>query len=104
MFQQRAHVHYLDGTTETVTLTQWAIGQFDMWAMKRGWSPSRADRALIQERPILFLRFAAWATLFRDAPTKTGFDEWDRTVVEVETEDADASGPTHGPTAIPDEE
>ena len=95
MMQQRVTVHYLDGHTEEAVITQYDVGQFDRWAARNGFSPSKAGRVLMQELPILFLRFGAWSALFRSVTTgKPSFDSWDPTVVEVEAEDDAKPDPT----------
>jgi hypothetical protein len=102
MMQQRAIVHYLDGSTEEATITQYDIAQFDRWAARNGFAASKAGRALMQEMPVLFMRFGAWSALFRGVTTgKPSFDSWDPTVIEVEAVESDPVDPTQ--TDTPDE-
>lgn len=82
MYQVKATVHYVDGTTADVVLTQWSIGQFAQYASRNGLKFDTENPGLMA---LVMARFQAYAELFRD-PTKprTTFDKWDLTVSEVE--------------------
>jgi hypothetical protein len=84
MFAQKVTVHYADGTSKDVTLTQWSIGQFAQYAQNKGWKVDPASPGLLS---ITMLRFQAFAELHRDPTAKRpSFDAWDLTVAEVEPE------------------
>jgi hypothetical protein len=101
MYQQQVTVHYGDGATEAATLTQYELGQFEIWCRKQGLTPSRPGTAFMQDLPILGIRWCAWKAITRHLTAKTSFDAWDPTVIEVEVEDQQRVDPTQ--TATPDE-
>jgi hypothetical protein len=82
VFAQRVTVHFTDGSTREVTLTQWSIGQFAQYAQNKGWNIDPNSPGLLS---ITMLRFQAYAELHRDPNTaRPTFDKWDLTVAEVE--------------------
>ena len=91
---QAVTVHFVDGHTEDLRITQYEIGQFDMWALRQGLTPSNGTAA-IQAMPIVFMRFGAYIAAHRLSPAgRPKFDAWDETVVEVEAVDSPALVPT----------
>jgi hypothetical protein len=85
MFAQKVTVHYSDGTSKDVTLTQWSIGQFAQYAQNKGWTIDPRNPGLLS---VTMLRFQAYAELHRDPATpRAQFDKWDATVAEVEPEE-----------------
>lgn len=91
MYQQSVTINYLDGTSKSVSLTQWSLGQFAQWASRQGLKVDISDPGLMS---VLMMRFQAYAELHRDANGSPvpAFDKWDRTVVEVESaQDSDSS-------------
>lgn len=83
MFQQRITVTYNDGTIEEVTTTQADVAAWEMWAVKRGLKPTAADRSLMQDLPVVFMRFVAWNATYRAVSPRVDFDIWGDTVSEV---------------------
>ena len=81
MFSQPVTVTSTDGTVREVTLTQWSIGQFAMYAQSRGWKIDPASPGLLA---ITMLRFQAYAELHR-APDKARppFERWDQDISDV---------------------
>jgi hypothetical protein len=92
MFAQKVAVHFADGTSKEVTLTQWSIGQFAQYAQHKGWKVDASAPGLMA---VTMLRFQAFAELHRDPGTKRPtFDAWDLTVAEVEPEESPEVDPT----------
>jgi len=100
---QRCTVHYRDGHEEEIFLTQWELGQFDQWAIRKGIAAIRPNHALIQEAPVLWMRVGAYYATFRDTAgtPKPTVESWDASVIEVEPVDTEPVDPTVTPT--PDE-
>ena len=93
MFSQNVVVHYQDGNTAEVNLTQWSIGQFSMYAAAKGWKIDPQAPGLMA---LTMVRYQAYAEIHRTSATKPSFDKWDISVTEVETADDEPSevGPT----------
>jgi hypothetical protein len=95
VYAQRVTVHYVDGTRADLTLTQWSIGQFGLWAARQGLKADMSSPGLLA---ITMLRFQAWAELHRTprpgAGARPSFDTWDATVAEVEPEGSAEVDPT----------
>jgi hypothetical protein len=92
MFSQNVVVHYQDGNTAEVNLTQWSIGQFSMYAAAKGWKIDPQAPGLMA---LPMVRYQAYAEIHRTSATKPSFDKWDISVTEVETTaDESAVDPT----------
>lgn len=89
MFRQTLRVHFNDGTTSEVTVTQWAMSRASLHAAQK-WGINDPELGIMA---LPLLRYMAFAELHRD-PTKpaASFDRWDLTVDEVE--DVTAGDPT----------
>ena len=96
MFRQQLEVTYRDGRTETVTATQWAIGEAsDYFASKR--------RKIDMENPfdmVVFVRAQAWASLYSDSATRPAFDTWSKDVDDVTPADDEPDAVDSTLTAI----
>jgi hypothetical protein len=94
MMNQRVTVRFTDGTEAEQFITQYEMGQFDMWAMRQGFGTVNGVPA-IQAMPIVFMRYGAYVATFRAAPSgRPKFESWDETVLEVDAEDTEPLGPT----------
>lgn len=99
MMNQRVTVRFTDGTETEQFITQYEMGQFDMWVARQGLTPANGTNA-IQAMPIVFMRYGAYIATFRGSPAgRPKFDAWDETVLEVDTEDTEPLDPTE--TATP---
>lgn len=98
MFRQEITVHYVDGGSENVVLTQWSIGQFGQWAARQKLPYDAQNPGAMA---VVMLRFQAYAEIHRDpAKTRPAFDKWDATVLEVSAEgDIEEVDPTPGVTS-----
>jgi hypothetical protein len=93
MYAQRVNVHYVDGTTSEVVLTQWSMGQFAQYGQTKGWNVDLSNPGLLG---LVMLRYQVYCEIHRD-PNKPrpSFDKWDMTVQEVEPiTDAEPVDPT----------
>lgn len=86
MFVLKSVVHYVDGHSVDVVSDQWSLGQWARYANTHGMNGDPKDAGYLS---ILFLRYCAYATLFRDsvATGRPTFETWDKTVIEVEQVD-----------------
>lgn len=98
MISMDAVVHYLDGSSEQVSLTQYELGEFDRWARRHKYYPSAPGRMLFQEMPILWLRVGAWIAVNRGQKVTVDFDAWNPTVIEVELVNTESPDPTQTDT------
>ena len=75
MLAQKATIHYSDGTSTDVVLTQWSIGQFAQYAQSKGWKVDPSTPGLLG---VVMVRYQSYCELHRD-PTKArpAFDRWD---------------------------
>lgn len=84
-------VVFRDGTEQDVVCTQWALSQFAVHAMVKGWQVDLEQPGLMA---VTMMRFQAWAELHRDAKTRPSFEVWDATVNAVEVQTDDVAPPT----------
>lgn len=92
MYQQNVTVHYIDGSSKEVVLTQWSMGQFAQWSARQGLSINTGDPGLMG---LVMMRYQAYCELHRDGGATPSFDKWDRTVAEVDpVGEPDAVDPT----------
>lgn len=94
MFTQTLKVTYRDGHEETVITDQGDVAAWEMYATRRGFKPASADRSLLQDMPVMFLRFAAWNATHRGGGPKAEFENWAAGVLEVSVEAAADVDPT----------
>jgi hypothetical protein len=87
VYQQKVLVHYADGTTAPVVLTQWAMGQFAQWSARQGLAVDLSNPGLMG---VVMMRYQAYCELHRDpSKPRPSFEKWDMTVSEVEPEGDD---------------
>lgn len=98
MFTQKLSVKYRDGHVETISTDQSDVAAWELYATRRGLKPSAADRSLLQDMPITFMRFAAWNAVHRNGGPKAEFETWALTVEEVVVEEAGDVDPTQSAT------
>lgn len=93
MIKLSGTIHFMDGSSKEVEATQWAFGQLDAWALKRGFKPIKG-MTFLEQMPLIGLRVIAWAASTRGQSPEISFEAWDKTVDEVEFKDDDAVNPT----------
>jgi hypothetical protein len=75
-------------------LTQWAIGQFGVYAAMKGWKFDPTQPGLLG---VTMLRYQAWCEKHRDTKgPRPSYDVWDLTVDSVDPVGDDAVDPTPG--------
>ena len=92
MYSQQVTISFRDGSTKDTTVTQWAMSQWALYALSRGWKVDVESPGLIA---IVMLRYQAWAELHRDVNgARPSFEVWDGTVDSVDAAEAVEAPPT----------
>lgn len=95
MMRMPVTVTYRDGSVKEVVASQWSIGQFAMWASKKGYT---VDLGAPGAMGIVMLRYQAYAEIQRDAGVATAFEAWDKTVEDVSPDEVETVDPTQTAT------
>ena len=99
MLRLPASVVYQDGTTDEITITQYAVSRWAMHCAQRGISYDAEKPGVMA---VAQLRFMAWAELFRTSNAPSSYEAWDKTVDSVESEESGSAEPDPTQLAVSD--
>lgn len=100
MIGTKVSVTYLDGVTDDVQITHYALGRIARWARVNGVPGLSPDKAETLAEQVLCIQLACWAEKSRGQAKPVDFDAWVATVADFNpAEDVAAVDPTQPATS-----
>lgn len=100
MIGTKVSVTYLDGSTDDLEITHYAVGRIARWARVNGVPGLSPDKAETLADQVLCIQLACWAEKTRGQSRPIDFDTWAATVADFNpAEEAPGVDPTQPATS-----